>query len=342
MTRPASPSLVNSPDADPRSDQSHLVDPQGRRLDYLRLAVTDRCNLRCRYCMPEEGLTHKGDDAPLGFPELLRLCAILCTAGVRRIRITGGEPLLRRGVPDFMRDVAALPQRPEILLTTNGVLLEDHLTELVAAGLKCVNLSLDSLDPDTWFRITRRRGFAKVRRTIDEVLAAGLNLKLNMVVLPGVNDHELEDFVALTRDLPLTVRFIEAMGFDGSGQPVQTMSGTEILERIGRTHQLEERARAHAAVASEYTVVGHKGRIGIIAGHNRTFCAECSRLRIDARGKLRTCLYGNPAVDLGPALREGAAAQKVLALVRQALDKRHPDGFAAAASSLQSMASIGG
>ncbi len=342
MTRSASPHRAKARDAGLGTDQNLLVDPQGRRLDYLRLAVTEQCNLRCRYCMPEEGLDPQGKDDLLGFSELLRLSAVLCSVGVRRIRITGGEPLLRRGVPQFMREVASLPQQPEILLTTNGVLLEDQLADLVAGGLKRVNLSLDSLDPDTWSRITRRQGFAKVRRTIDAVLTAGLGLKINMVVLPGVNDHELDDFALLTRDLPLTVRFIEAMGFDGSGQPVKTMSGEEILERLQRGYHLEDLPRTRSAVAREYSVRGHKGHIGIIAGHSRSFCADCSRLRIGAGGKLRTCLYGNPAADLGPALRRGAPAQDILALIRLALDRRHTDGFAAAASTLQSMASIGG
>ncbi len=342
MFLPASRPAVLHGDADPRADRDFLIDPQGRRLDYLRLAVTDRCNLRCRYCMPAEGLAPRGSDGALGFPELLRLCTILCTVGVGRIRVTGGEPLLRRGVAGFMRDVARLPRKPELLLTTNGTLLAEHLDDLAAAGLRRVNLSLDSLDPETWSRITRRRGFAKVRRVLDEVLAAGLGLKINMVVLPGVNDHELDDFVALGRERPLTVRFIEAMGFDGSGRPVATMTGDEILARLRRNHRLTELPRGRSAVATEYAVEGHAGRVGIIAGHTRTFCAACSRLRVDARGRLRTCLYGNPAADLGPALRRGAPAPEILALVRGALAQRHADGFAAAASTLQSMSSIGG
>ncbi len=342
MTRQASPSTACNQDAGLLGDQNHLIDPQGRRLDYLRLAVTDRCNLRCRYCMPEEGLKTLGKAEILGFPELLRLCAALCAAGVRRVRITGGEPLLRRGVTGFMLAVAELPQRPEILLTTNGVFLQDHLSDLVGAGLRHVNLSLDSLDPDIWSRITRRQGFAKVRSVIDEVLAVGLGLKINMVVLPGVNDHELDDFVDLTRERPLTVRFIEAMGFDGSGQPVATLAGDEILARLGRRYELTALPRSAAAVAQNYQAAGHMGKVGIIAGHSRTFCADCSRLRVDARGILRTCLYGNPTTDLGTALRQGATALDLQELVRAALAQRHADGFAAAASTLQSMSSIGG
>ena len=342
MFRSASRPCVSPGDAGPPVDRSFLIDPQGRRLDYVRLAVTDRCNLRCRYCMPEEGLAPWGSDGGLGFPELLRLCAILCTVGVGRIRITGGEPLLRRGITEFMRDVARLPQKPEILLTTNGTLLADHLDDLAAAGLRRVNLSLDSLDPETWFRITRRRGFAKVRRTLDEVLAAGLGLKINMVVLPGVNDHELADFVALTRERPLTVRFIEAMGFDGSGRPMTTMSGREILARLQESFSLEPVPRRSAAVADEFTIAGYAGHVGIISGHSRTFCHDCSRLRIDARGRLRTCLYGPPVVDLKDMLMGGAADSDILAGVRRALASRQPDGFAAQAGRLDSMANIGG
>lgn len=342
MIRLASHFRAPAAGAGPAVHHDLLVDAQGRRLDYLRLAVTDRCNLRCRYCMPAEGVEPCPSDEVLDFPHLLRMCKALCSAGVRRIRLTGGEPLLRSGLPEFMADLAELPQSPEVLLTTNGSLLERHLPALVATGLRRINLSLDTLEAETWFRITRRGGFEQARGAVDQVLAAGLQLKINTVVMPGINDYELDDFVALTRDLPLTVRFIEAMGFDGSGRPVKTMPGQEILARLRRNHDLTVVPREIAAVAQEYEVAGHTGRIGVICGHSRTFCGDCSRLRMDARGGLRTCLYGEPAAELGPLLRQGADAPALLAVVRAALARRHPDGHAAAATTLQSMARIGG
>jgi len=326
---------------DGASDAS-LVDPQGRHLDYLRLAVTDRCNLRCRYCMPAAGVVSVGHDGVLRLEEMIRLAGMLCEHGVKHIRLTGGEPLVRHGIVDLVRDLSALPTGPEVLLTTNGLLLADHLDALAVAGLRRVNLSLDSLDPRIWEHITRRSGHARVVRAIDDVLDAGLGLKINVVVLPGVNDHEFAGFVALTRERDLTVRFIEAMGFDGSGQPVQTISGDEIVRRLGKMHDLDPQPRTASAVADLFKIAGHQGRIGVIRGHSRTFCGDCSRLRIDPQGRLRTCLYGNPTVDLKAMLRRGARDTDVLAAIRGAVGRRYPDGKVAAAARLDSMASIGG
>jgi pyruvate-formate lyase-activating enzyme len=169
------------------TDGGGWTDPQGRHLTYLRLAVTDRCNLRCRYCMPEQGIIAGSD--PLSFDELSRLCGVLVDGGITKIRVTGGEPLARRGVVDWMQELAS-PDL-ELLLTTNGVLLEQNLTGLARAGVKRINLSLDTLDPETWKLITRRDGFEAARGAIDSVLDAGLGLKVNVVVQPGVNDHEI-------------------------------------------------------------------------------------------------------------------------------------------------------
>jgi len=323
------------------SDAS-LIDPQGRCLNYLRLAVTDRCNLRCRYCMPAEGVASVGHDGVLRHEEMIRLAGLLCAHGVERIRVTGGEPLVRRGVVDLIGKLGALPTNPEVLLTTNGLILSEYLPDLMAAGLRRINLSLDSLDPVNWERITRRGGHARVLRAMDEIMAAGLGLKINVVVLPGVNDHELADFVALTRDRRMTVRFIEAMGFDGSGQPVATISGDEIVRRLGEVYDLLPQTRQPSAVADLYAIAGHVGQVGVICGHSRTFCSDCSRLRIDSQGSLRTCLYGIPAVDLKAMLRRGATDADVLAAIRGAVGRRFPNGQAAAAIRLDSMANIGG
>ncbi len=321
---------------------ANLTDPQGRRLEYLRLAVTDRCNLRCRYCMPAEGVASVGHDAVLRFEEMIRLAGILCGHGINRIRITGGEPLVRKGVVGLIENLAALPEQPEVLLTTNGLLLAPHLPALAQAGVRRINLSLDSLDPANWERITRRGGHAKVLQAIDDVLAAGLGLKLNVVVLPGVNDHELVDFAALTRERKMTVRFIEAMGFDGSGQPVRTLGGDEIVGRLASAYELLAVPRHAGAVADTFRISGHVGQVGVIRGHSRTFCGDCSRLRVDTQGRLRTCLYGVPAVDLRAMVRAGASDDDLLAAIRGAVGRRHPDGHAAAAVRLDSMANIGG
>lgn len=324
-----------------------LVDPQGRTLNYLRVAVTDRCNLRCRYCMPAEGVKQVPHADILTLEETLRLCSLFSEMGVRKIRVTGGEPLVRKGVVPLLGALGRLPARPEVLLTTNGLVLEEHLAELKAGGIRRINLSLDSLNEKTWTEITRRQGFAKVRSAVDRVLEMGLGLKLNVVVLPGINDEELPDFVELTRRAPLAVRFIEPMPFDGAGKALEdTIDGEEILLRLRAKYELTPVSQDPDAVDNLYTVSGFKGTVGIIAGHSRTFCATCSRLRIDSRGRLRTCLYGAPGVSFLDMMRKGATDDDLEAAVRNELTFRFKDGKKAELAhhlvGLESMASIGG
>jgi len=324
-----------------------LVDPQGRTLNYLRVAVTDRCNLRCRYCMPAEGVKQVSHDDILTLEETHRLCSLFSELGVRKIRITGGEPLVRKGVVPFIGSLAKLPARPEVLLTTNGLVLEEHLEELKAGGLKRINLSLDSLDAKTWKKITRREGFEKVRAAVDRVLEMGMGLKLNVVVLPGLNDLEIPDFVELTRHAAMAVRFIEPMPFDGAGKALEdTIDGDEILLRLRAKYELTPIGRQDGAVDNLFTVRGFKGTVGIIEGHSRTFCATCSRLRIDSRGRLRTCLYGAPGVSLLKMIREGGTDDDLEKAIRNDLSFRFKDGKKAELAhhlvGLESMASIGG
>jgi len=334
-------------DARAASTREPLVDPQGRTLDYLRVAVTDRCNLRCRYCMPAEGikLFQHHDIATL--EELERLCALFTELGVRKIRLTGGEPLVRQGVTKLLARLVRLPGAPEVLMTTNGLVLEPHLDTLQAAGIKRINLSLDSLNPDTWFQITRRKGHDKVLAVIDRILERGMGLKINVVCLPGLNDHEIPDFVELTRKRPLTIRFIEPMPFDGAGKALEdSISGREILLRLRSRYDLSPVSQPADAVDRLYSVRGFQGRIGIIEGHSRTFCATCSRLRLDARGRLRTCLYGPPGVHLVAMMRDGGTDDDLAAAIRHELTFRFRDGKKAELAhhlvGLESMASIGG
>jgi cyclic pyranopterin phosphate synthase len=344
-TQPTGPTGAAAPArARPSFD---LRDPQGRRLDYLRLSVTDRCNLRCRYCMPADGVALVRHADVLSLEDLHRLAALLADLGVRKIRVTGGEPLVRRGVLDLLARLGRLPTRPEVLLTTNGVRLDGRLDALRAAGVRRVNLSLDSLDRDTYRHITRRDELARVRPLLGAIPSAGLGLKINVVVLPGVNDGELGDFVALTRDRDLDVRFIEPMPFAGAGGAgIGIISGDEILDRLRGEFALTPVLGAAEDVAELYTVAGHHGRVGVIRGHARTFCGPCGRLRLDARGRLRTCLYGETVADLGRLLRDGADDGRLARAVRAAVADRLPDGRAAErgrrGGGLESMARIGG
>ncbi len=329
--------------AEAPSGRDPLVDPCGRQLDYLRLAVTDRCNLRCRYCMPAEGLPLGNRAEVLDLEELEELVSLFLELGVRKLRITGGEPLLRRGLVPWLALLGRREDAPEILLTTNGLRLGEHLEGLVEAGVRRVNVSLDSLRPETFRRITRRDGCEHVLAAIDRAAAAGLHIKLNVVAIPGVNDGEFGDFVDLVRERDLTVRFIEPMPFDGSGgEPLPPMGADEILARL-RLHA-DLRPVAREGVADLYGAPDLRGRLGIIAGHTRTFCSDCSRLRVDARGRLRTCLYGDVAVELRPFLRAGDRDALENA-IRAAVARRAPDGFAAQRlhdRHRTSMAGIGG
>ena len=338
---------ILSPQAAPAQVPAPLIDPQGRTLDYLRLSVTDRCNLRCRYCMPAAGLPKAAHDDILTLEEMERLAALFVRHGVRKIRITGGEPLVRRGLVPFMARLAALPSQPEILLTTNGLALADHCRDLAAAGIRRINLSLDSLDADTWSQITRRPGHARVLEAIDRVLAAGMGLKINMVVLPGINDGEIADFVELTRSRPVAVRFIEPMPFAGDGSALDAViSGEEILARLQARFELQPVVQRPAAVDRMFAVPGYRGRVGIIAGHSRTFCRTCSRVRIDSRGRLRTCLYGAPRVDLLAMMRDSMTDDDIADAVRTEVGLRLKDGHTAEAlhhlAGKESMADIGG
>jgi len=297
--------------------------------------------------MPTDGIPLVSHRDVLSFEELYRLTALFAGVGIRKIRLTGGEPLVRKGVLRFMARLAELPSRPEILLTTNGVLLADRLADLPAAGVRRVNLSLDSLDRDTYRHVTRRDELPRVRPLLDLIPAAGLALKINVVVIPGVNDDELPAFVELTRERDVTVRFIEPMPFVGSGERLaRGITGDEIIERLRVRFELQESPNAAADVDDLYTIPGHRGRVGVIRGHSRTFCAGCSRLRLDARGRLRTCLYGATGADLGRLQREGARDDLLEQAIRTSVANRLLDGRAAERErtdrTFDSMAQIGG
>ncbi len=324
-----------------------LYDRFGRRLDYLRLSVTDRCNLRCRYCMPVEGVPCVSRAEVLSWEEMYRLCRITAECGVRKIRVTGGEPLVRSGVAPFLRRLRDLPGRPEIALTTNATLLEENLAELADAGIMRINVSLDSLRRDRFRFMTRRDLFTEAWRGIERCLDHGFELKLNVVVLAGVNDDEIADFVSLTADRDLTVRFIEAMPFDGLGGVLgEILDGDSILERIRGGFTVEPHPERNSGVDETYRVPGFAGLVGIIRGYTRAFCGSCSRLRINAVGQLRTCLYAEPSLDLRALLRGGASSEEIRLRIAEAVLLRHWDGWeaqsAAERSRTCSMSRIGG
>jgi len=326
---------------------SRLKDNFGRRMDYLRLAVTDRCNLRCQYCMPAQGMEFAHRSEVLTWNEMERLCRIFVDSGVRKIRITGGEPFARQGLTGFLEQLQGFDNRPDIGITTNGTLLRHYIENLQEIDVTNINVSLDSLSPETFAKITRRTDFEQILGAIYEAYLRGFRLKINMVILPGVNDHEIPDFVRLTDDMDIAVRFIEPMPFNGDDiSPLEPMSGDQILAKIQEEFPLRNLRENDSKIASLYQVPGYAGKIGIIYGYSRSFCDDCSRIRVSATGQLRTCLYGSNVLDLRNMLRAGSSDVQIREAFREVLQNRYKSGVEAEAAQEQnqyeSMSAIGG
>ena len=288
-----------------------MRDTFNRKIDYLRISITDRCNLRCRYCMPEEGVPSVGHGQVLSFEELFRIARIAVEQGVSKIRLTGGEPLVRKGLIPFVERLCQLPQQPELTLTSNGLLLADQAAELKRVGLQRVNVSLDTLNPQRFEQITRRPGLDQVLAGISAAEAAGLwPLKLNMVPIRGVNADEIADFARLTFEHDWQVRFIEFMPVTGGLDypPESRFPAAEIAEVLRSIAPLKELERkGPAGPARLYQFEGAKGVVGVIPAVSEHFCGECNRLRLTSDGFLRPCLFCDDEVDLRTPLRQGCS-----------------------------------
>ena len=330
-----------------------LYDQHGRPLEYLRLAVTDRCNLRCFYCMPEEGIRYMPRQELLSYEEMLRLTGLLATLGVRKVRLTGGEPFVRRDLLPFLERLARLPGIDDLSLTTNGVLTAPHVLALARLGVRAVNLSLDTLDRKRFFQITRRDELPRVMETFYALLEAGIQVKINAVVMDGQNIDDLIPLADLSRTLPVDVRFIEEMPFNGGSHAAGPASLPWNHVRIRRHLEayfgaLTPVAGPAGATAADYAIAGHAGRVGIIAAYSRTFCGTCNRLRLTAEGGLKTCLYDQGVLDTRALLRGGASDADIAAALGHAFRYRAADGFEAERQrplhqlSFESMATIGG
>ena len=300
-----------------------MFDAYGRDIHYLRLSVTDLCSLRCRYCMPE-GVPKLAHGAILTYEEFLRLAALFARCGVDTVRVTGGEPLVRPGVEQLVAGLKATPGIRKVTMTTNGVRLAEKLPALLAAGLDSVNISLDTLDAETFRRITARDELAHVLEGIRAALASGIPVKLNCVPQAGVNEAELETLAALAKDNALQVRFIEMMPI-GYGAAMPCISGPELRERFARRWpELASLspAQEHAlgdGPAVYYTVPGWQGSIGFIAAVHGKFCASCNRVRLTSQGFLRPCLASEAGCDLRALLRGGASDEQLLQAIREAV-----------------------
>lgn len=285
-----------------------LLDTHGRHINYLRLSVTDRCNLRCSYCMPEQGIEKLCHDDILTYEDLVCVARQAVAIGIEKIRITGGEPLVRRDIIRFLKALSAVPGLKQLVLTTNGLLLAEMAEDLFKAGVQRLNISLDSLKEQTFAHITRGGDVHRVLRGLDAAEAAGFPPhKINMVVMRGVNDEEVLDFAAMTLDRPYAVRFIEYMPtLQADNWRDLSVSGSEILERIGKRYELLPYGSQELAGPSRnFKIKGSAGSIGIITPISGHFCSDCNRIRVTSAGMAKGCLLSGDGMDLKPLLRLG-------------------------------------
>ncbi|KAG3289400.1 molybdenum cofactor synthesis 1, transcript variant X3 [Ictidomys tridecemlineatus] len=304
-----------------------LTDNFGRQHNYLRISLTEKCNLRCQYCMPEEGvpLTPKAD--LLTTEEILTLARLFVKEGVDKIRLTGGEPLIRPDVVDIVAQLHRLEGLKTIGVTTNGINLARLLPALQKAGLTAINISLDTLVPAKFEFIVRRKGFHKVMEGIHKAIELGYSpVKVNCVVMRGLNEDELLDFVTLTKGLPLDIRFIEYMPFDGNKWNFKKMvSYKEMLDTIRQQWpELEKLPEEECSTAKAFRIPGFLGQVSFITSMSEHFCGTCNRLRITADGNLKVCLFGNSEVSLRDHLRAGASEEELLKIIGAAVGRKKP------------------
>ena len=326
-----------------------LYDNHGRKINYVRLAVTDRCNLRCYYCMPENGIKYMKRKDLLSFEEMERLMTIFSELGINKLRITGGEPFVRKGIMEFLEKMAAIDKIEQIHITTNGTFTKDYVKDLERLGIRSVNLSLDSLDRQRFFDITRRDMFDSVMETFHTFLDSSIRVKINMVVMEGRNIEDIEPMLELTRNNDVAVRFIEEMPFNGSGGNPTFWPMRKILDHVKSLYpDIEKLPDPEASTSFNYQIPGPTGTFGIIAAYTRTFCGTCNRIRITPQGTLKTCLYDNGGLSFRDILRSGASDEEIAQTLIKAMGNRYKDGFEAeqdrGASSpvSESMATIGG
>lgn len=297
-----------------------------RDIDYLRISVTDRCNLRCIYCMPAEGVELSSYEDILRLEEIVKIIRSAVTLGIKKVRFTGGEPLVRKGITDLIKQTSEMPEIKDISLTTNGILLPEMAKGLKKAGLNRVNISLDTLSPQKYEHMTRGGQFSKVWLGIEAAGDAGLGpVKLNTVVIRGLNDDEIFDFVDLTTKMPIHVRFIELMPIGASQSAAMDtyISSAELLELIGSKREI---VPAHEVTGSGparyFRIPGAPGTVGVISPISSHFCSTCNRVRLTAEGQLRPCLQSPREIDLRVPLRSGASEQELADIIKLAINSK--------------------
>jgi len=292
-----------------------IADSFGRIHDYLRISLTDNCNFRCFYCMPEEEYDFTPASRLMQTDEIIKLAEIFVAHGVKKIRLTGGEPLVRKDAAEIITALGKLPV--ELVITTNGTRIAEMLPALKEAGIKTINISLDTLQPEKFFMITRRDVFHQVRSNIELLLQHKIKVKVNMVVMKGLNDNEINDFISWTKHNPIQIRFIEFMPFSGNKWTSNKMFSLDEIRAVIEKEftVLPVKGEPHDT-AKSFMIPGHEGSFAIISTMTSPFCDTCNRMRLTADGKLKNCLFSDSETDLLTALRKG---EEVLPLIHSAI-----------------------
>lgn len=325
-----------------------MKDKRYRGIEYLRISVTDRCNLRCVYCMPEEGISCLAHDEVLTFDEIITICRSAAELGVSKIKLTGGEPLVRKGFIDLVRQIKAVPGIEEITLTTNGLLLEDRLEELIEAGISKINISLDTLDSQKFKEITRVDGLETVLRVIKQAADhPKVQVKVNSLIAKHLNENEILTLAELAKEMPISVRFIEVMPI-GLGKNLETISKDEMIaileSQYGQLVPYE--GKLGNGPATYYEVPDFVGKIGFISAVTECFCEGCNRIRLTANGYLKLCLHSTKGLELKSLLRQGISQEALTKVMSEAiLNKPEKHHFGEASGSdieNKMMSQIGG
>lgn len=296
-----------------------LIDQHQRIHNYLRISLTDSCNFRCAYCMPNEEIECLPNSHLMSTEEIEQIAKTFVDLGVKKIRLTGGEPLVRKEFPEIVRRLSRLPV--ELTLTTNGVLVLKHIELFKEAGIRSLNVSLDSLNKETFFKLTKRNQFQQVWDNILLLLDKGFRIKINAVALNGIIEEEICDFVRVTEKLPLHVRFIEFMPFSGNHwKSEKVITAREMLDMVKTEFEVIKLQDEPHATAKKYKALGHEGTFAFITTMSEHFCGDCNRMRLTADGKMKNCLFGKEEMDLLKTLRNG---EDILPLIHLSIKRKH-------------------